>query len=87
MTKFLTIHEAADLLGVSPQTLRRWERAGKITCAHRTKGNQRRYDITLLRPEKNSDSKSMRPTLAYARVSSHDQKEDLERQEHMLSLF
>jgi len=86
MTKFLTIHEAADLLGVSPQTLRRWERAGKITCAHRTEGNQRRYDRNLLTLEKTNSLKS-KPALAYARVSCHDQKADLERQENMLSLF
>lgn len=86
MKRFLTIHEAADLLGVSPQTLRRWERAGKIAPVHRTEGNQRRYDRALLLPEKNSPLKS-KITLAYARVSSHDQKEDLERQENMLSLF
>ena len=37
MTKlrdFLRISEAADHLGVSPNTLRNWERAGKIV-AHR----------------------------------------------------
>ena len=37
MTKlgeFLRISEAADYLGVSPNTLRNWERAGKIV-AHR----------------------------------------------------
>jgi excisionase family DNA binding protein len=31
---FLRISEAADYLGVSPNTLRNWERAGKIV-AHR----------------------------------------------------
>jgi predicted site-specific integrase-resolvase len=28
-----------------------------------------------------------RPTIAYARVSSHDQKDDLQRQVHMLELY
>jgi MerR family transcriptional regulator, copper efflux regulator len=32
--EFLRISEAADYLGVSPNTLRNWERAGKIV-AHR----------------------------------------------------
>jgi len=38
---FLRISEAADYLGVSPNTLRNWERAGKIV-AHRHPVNQYR---------------------------------------------
>lgn len=38
----LPISKAAALLGVSVDTVRRWERAGHITSA-RTLGNQRRY--------------------------------------------
>jgi len=38
----LTVRQAADVAGVHPQTLRRWEKAGHIT-ARRTPGNQRRY--------------------------------------------
>ena len=44
MTKlrdFLRISEAADHLGVSPNTLRNWERAGKIV-AHRHPVNRYR---------------------------------------------
>lgn len=40
--KQLTISEAAEALGVSIQTLRRWESQGKIT-ATRTLGDQRRF--------------------------------------------
>ena len=35
------ISKAAKLLDVNPQTLRRWDRLGKITCV-KTQGNQRR---------------------------------------------
>ena len=38
MNKFLTIEEAAKFLGISTQTLRRWERAKKIQPSHRTEG-------------------------------------------------
>jgi excisionase family DNA binding protein len=38
---FLRISEAADHLGVSPNTLRNWERAGKIV-AHRHPVNRYR---------------------------------------------
>ncbi len=44
MTKlrdYLRISEAADYLGVSPNTLRNWERAGKIV-AHRHPVNRYR---------------------------------------------
>lgn len=87
MNKLLTIKQAADLLGVSTQTLRRWERTGKIPAASRTNGNQRRYSHSLLKPSKSDSKEKIRPTLAYARVSSHDQKQDLQRQENMLSMF
>ena len=39
MNKFLSIQEAAKYLGVSPQTLRRWERKKKMAPSHRTRGD------------------------------------------------
>ena len=86
MSKFWTIGKAADFLGVSPQTLRRWEREGKAISVQRTSGGQRRYDPTRL-PLQPNQQQQERPTLAYARVSSHDQKDDLRRQEKMLEMF
>ena len=87
MSKLLSIGDAADLLGVSAQTLRRWERQGKGIASQRTPGGQRRYDVSLLRPQKFIVGDEERPTVAYARVSSHDQKEDLTRQEKILEMF
>jgi len=87
MNKFLSIQQAASFLGVSPQTLRRWERKNKIAPCYRTQGGQRRYDITKLRPSEHLDKSIDRPTVAYARVSSHDQKDDLQRQVHMLEMY
>jgi putative resolvase len=88
MSKFLGIQEAAEFLGVSPQTLRRWERSKKMKPSHRTSGGQRRYDITQLQPTRFSGPKVQSlPTVAYARVSSHDQKDDLQRQAHMLEMY
>ena len=37
------IQEAAEILGVSAQTLRRWEREGKFIQDERTVGGRRRY--------------------------------------------
>lgn len=87
MNKFLSIQDAAKHLGVSPQTLRRWERKKKITPSHRTQGGQRRYAVSQLQPFDHSSKISDRPTVAYARVSSHDQKEDLQRQAYMLETY
>ena len=87
MNKFLSIKEAAKYLGVSTQTLRRWERQKKIKPSHRTQGGQRRYDAVDLHPFDFNNKLADLQTIAYARVSSHDQKEDLERQIHMLEIY
>ncbi|WP_370663540.1 recombinase family protein [Massilia aurea] len=64
---------AAQALGVSTSTLRRWEASGRLTPA-RTEGGQRRYDLSALRPDARSGAQAVRKTVACARVSSHDQK-------------
>jgi len=83
----VSIQEAADFLGVSAQTLRRWEREGKLMPDERTPGGRRRYDLARLRPEQFRGAEPMRQTIAYARVSSHDQKADLDRQKQVLELL
>jgi len=87
MGRYVGIGEAAKVLGVSIPTLRRWEATGKIAAEHTT-GGHRRYDLTKLRPELfRAAEKEARRTVAYARVSSHDQKDDLERQKQVLELY
>jgi excisionase family DNA binding protein len=78
----LTIQEAADLLGVSTKTLRRWEDDGKLV-PERTEGGHRRYDVTQLL----GIDQGSRKTIAYARVSSSDQKEDLKHQILVLEAY
>jgi putative resolvase len=83
----LDIREAAEFLGVSVQTLRRWDAEGRLV-PERTAGGHRRYDLAKLRPEWfHAVDTANRRTIAYARVSSHDQKDDLERQKQVLELF
>ena len=87
MERIVAIGEAADVLGVSIATLRRWEAAGKLAAEH-TAGGHRRYDVAKLRPELFGDADAAkRKTVAYARVSSHDQKDDLQRQKQVLELY
>ena len=81
--RFVKIGEAAKLLGVSVQALRNWEMEGKIMPSHRTPGGQRMYDLAELLGVNDLTY----PTIAYARVSSSDQKEDLERQHAVLEAF
>ena len=83
----VSIGQAAKELGVSIPTLRRWEAEGKIQ-AERTPKGHRRYDLAQLHGLKPYEtSKTNRPTVCYARVSSHDQKEDLVRQAALLETF
>jgi predicted site-specific integrase-resolvase len=72
---------------VSITTLRRWEAEGKL-IPERTAGRQRRYDLAKLKPELLFHAApSEHKTIAYARVSSYDQKDDLERQKQVLKLY
>ncbi len=76
----ITIQEASDLLGVHPDTMRRWESSGKIT-SERTAFGHRRYDVAKLLGTVEKDGK----TICYARVSTRPQKEDLQRQALVLA--
>lgn len=86
MDKLYSIGKAAKYLGVSVSTLRRWENDGKLV-PERTQGQQRRYPISLLAPNLTKVSSHNRLTIAYARVSSYDQKSDLERQKQLLEMY
>jgi len=83
----VSIHEAAQFLGVTPTTLRRWEREGRLLPDGRTRGGDRRYDLNRLGSEPQESDHPDRKTVVYARVSSHDQKDDLERQKQVLELY
>ncbi|MBR8836091.1 MAG: IS607 family transposase [Stigonema ocellatum SAG 48.90 = DSM 106950] len=80
MSKYLTIAQAAKIKGVSTDTLRRWEREGKIQSI-RTDGGHRRYLASDLMTIEESES---RLTLCYARVSTKERKDDLETQASVL---
>lgn len=88
MEKLVSIGKAAKILGVSIVTLRRWDEDGRLVSI-KTEGGHRRYDISKINPEMvhRYDFQESRKTIAYARVSSHDQKDDLERQKQVLELF
>lgn len=87
MSKLLSIKQAANQLGVSVSTLRRWDETG-VLVAQRTPKGHRRYDLSKINPNLTRNKvEQQRKTIAYARVSSHDQKPDLQRQIEILELY
>jgi putative resolvase len=84
MTRFMKIGEAAKFLGISIQTLRRWEKSGDLLPKKKSKGQTRYYDLDELIGKKIIENHL---TIAYARVSSHDQKDDLKRQAEALEIY
>ena len=81
--RLVKIGEAAQLLGTTPATLRLWESTGELLPARKTKGGTRYYSVADILSIGNESA----PTVAYARVSSHDQKADLDRQHAALEAY
>ena len=79
----LQIGDAAKLKGVSIDTLRRWEKSGKIQAV-RTEGGHRRYKVADLLK---IDSPDTRYTVVYGRVSTREKKDDLQRQIGVLEAY
>ena len=87
MNRLISINQASQQLGVSISTLRRWDETG-VLVAERTPKGHRRYDISKINPNLlHGMGDKDRKTIAYARVSSHDQKEDLHRQIQVLETY
>ena len=80
---FVKIGVAAEYLGISRQTLLNWEASGELLPARKSRGGTRYYALADLSGVKSGDM----PTVCYARVSSHDQKADLERQQAALEAY
>ena len=95
MDKLYSISKAAEILGVSDETLRNWHKEGTLVPV-KTQGGHRRYresDINNrlginIVPEE-VEKESANKVAIYGRVSSHDQKQkgDLDRQCQRLSEY
>ena len=82
--RLISISEASRLLGVSLNTLRKWDSNGKLVAV-KCSSNHRRYLLsTILEMQGNAtdDSRNEQSVAIYCRVSSNDQKQhgDLDRQ-------
>ena len=85
--KMYSIGEAAKMCGVTVQTIRNWDKAGRIH-AIRSAANQRMFsEEDILRALRKPVSKDRKVTVCYARVSTSAQKDDLERQVSTLHSF
>jgi putative resolvase len=84
----LPIGKVAKEIGVTLDTLRRWEKEGKIT-SERTPGGHRRYDLdqVLAYVNQKRNKTIEKVAVGYARVSTAKKKDDLERQKQVLELY
>lgn len=80
MSKYYSINEFSKILGVSAQTLRNWDANGKLHPHHTSTNGYRYYSHEQLNQVMNIKPNLNRLTIGYCRVSSHKQKDDLERQ-------
>lgn len=89
MNEYLSIGQAALMLGVSVVTLRRWDKLKQLCPCYITCGGHRRYALSALLSFINPTKPSSRPRrkIGYARVSSHDQKKDLTTQSLRLKQY
>ena len=78
--------EFSSRIGVSEQTLRNWDRSGKL-IAKRTKGNHRFYTEDDYNDYMGISSKNQKKSYIYARVSTRNQKDDLENQIDFLKQY
>ena len=78
MSKYYSIHEFSKILNVSAQTLRNWDRNGKLHPHHTTASGYRYYSDEQLNQVLHIKPKNNRIIIGYCRVSSPKQKDDLE---------
>ncbi len=81
MEEYLTPQKASGILGVSIKTIQRWDKSGIIRCI-RTPGGRRRIPRSEI--DRILGVNRDKLVVCYARVSSHTQKDDLDRQVSVL---
>ena len=77
--RYFTINKFSQIVGVTPQTLRHWDKSGKLQPHHTSESGYRYYSEEQLSQILRSKPKQ-RTVIGYCRVSSSKQKDDLERQ-------
>jgi predicted site-specific integrase-resolvase len=93
MNDYVGGKQASELLGVHPRTLYLWDKNGSIETI-RTPGGKRLYNVKKFLdkniPKEEEDivnnniNNSDKMNICYVRVSTHGQKDDLERQKELM---
>ena len=84
--KYYTINKFAKIIGVTPQTLRNWDRSGRLHPHHTSTNGYRYYSEEQLCAVTGIQF-APRKVIGYCRVSSRKQKDDLERQVENLRTY
>ena len=87
MSKYYSINKFSKILGVSAQTLRNWDKKGKLHSHHTSSNGYRYYSHEQLNQVMNVKLNLDRIVIGYCRVSSNKQKDDLERQIENMKLY
>ena len=87
MRKYYSINEFSKILGVSAQTLRNWDKNGKLHPHHTSSNGYRYYSHEQLNQVMNIKPNLNRKIIGYCRVSSNKQKDDLQRQIENMKLY
>ena len=87
MSKYYSINKFSKILGVSAQTLRNWDKKGKLHPHHTSSNGYRYYSHEQLNQVMNVKPNLDRIVIGYCRVSSNKQKDDLERQRENMKLY
>ena len=84
--RYFTINKFSKIVGVTPQTLRNWDKTGKLT-PHHTGSNGYRYYSEEQLNQVLQIKKKPKAVIGYCRVSSLKQKDDLERQIENVKMY
>ena len=87
MSKYYSINKFSKILGVSAQTLRNWDKKGKLHSHHTSSNGYRYYSYEQLNQVMNVKPNLDRIVIGYCRVSSNKQKDELERQIENMKLY
>jgi putative resolvase len=87
--KLYPIGELAEKISRTEQTLRNWDKSGKLKPHHVSEGGHRYYSQQQLNHFYGirEDLKPERKTIGYCRISSNKQKEELAKQVEQVKMF
>ncbi len=85
--KYYSIHEFSKIINRTPQTLRTWDKTGRLKPDHLGANGYRYYSDIQLREVLGRKAPVNKQVIGYCRVSSNKQKDDLERQSENLAAY